>query len=75
MKRPSLLALCIAAAGMSLVPSVQAEDMREVFFVLYDDASAAAQDPAAPVEQAGATDTDRQLADLRERIAQDLSHE
>ncbi|HET9471931.1 MAG TPA: hypothetical protein VFO24_12570, partial [Usitatibacter sp.] len=68
-------ALCVAAAGMSLVPSVQAEDLRQVFFVLYDDASAAAQDTAAPMEQAGPTDSDRQLAQLREQIAQDLSHE
>ena len=75
MKRPSLLALSIAAAGLALVPSVQAEDLRQVFFVLYDDASAAAQDPAAPMEQAGSTDSDRQLADLREQIARDLSHE
>lgn len=75
MKRPSLLALCIAAAGFSLVPSVQAEDLRQVFFVLYDDASAAAQDPAAPIEQAGPTDADRQLEQLREDIAKDLSHE
>jgi hypothetical protein len=74
MKRPSLLALCIAAAGMSLVPSVQAEDLRQVFFVLYDDASAA-QEPAAPMEQAGPTDADRQLSQLREDIAKDLSHE
>jgi hypothetical protein len=75
MNRPSLLALCIAAAGLALVPTVQADDLRQVFFVLYDDPSAAAQDPAAPMEQASATDSDRQLADLREQIARDLSHE
>ncbi|HEX3096428.1 MAG TPA: hypothetical protein VHQ02_01850 [Usitatibacter sp.] len=75
MKRPSLLALCVAAAGLALVPSVHAEDLRQVFFVLYDDASTSAQDPAVPMEQAGPTDADRQLADLREQIARDLSHE
>jgi hypothetical protein len=75
MKRPSLLALCVAAAGLALVPSVQAEDLRQVFFVLYDDPSTSAQDPAVPMEQAGPTDADRQLADLREQIARDLSHE
>jgi hypothetical protein len=75
MKRPSLLALCIAAAGLALVPSAQAEDLRQVFFVLYDDAPASAQEPAAPMEQAGPTDAERQAADLREQIARDLSHE
>jgi hypothetical protein len=75
MKRPSLLALCIAAAGLALVPSGHAEDLRQVFFVLYDDGSAAAQETAAPTEQAGPTDADRELSDLREQIARDLSHE
>jgi hypothetical protein len=75
MKSPSLIALCVAAAGLALVPTVQAEELRQVFFVHYDDPSAAAQDPSAPMEQATPTDSDRQLSDLREQIARDLSHE
>lgn len=75
MNRPSLLALCVAAAGLALAPAVQAEELRQVFFVLYDDPSAATQDPVAPMEQATPTDSDRQLSDLREQIARDMSHE
>jgi hypothetical protein len=74
MKRPSLLALCVAAAGLALVPSVQAEDLRQVFFVLYEDAPAAAPDPAAPIERATPTDSERLLSDLREQLAGDVSY-
>ncbi len=72
MKSPSLAALCLAAAGLAFVPSVQAEDLRQVFFVLCDDGSAAAQD--APIERATPTDSERLLSDLREQLPGDVSY-
>jgi len=75
MKHPSLLALCIAAAGLALVPAVQAGELRQVFPPSDGDSAAATQEPAAPIEWAGPTDSDRQLEDLREQVARDLAYE
>ena len=70
-----LLAASILAAGFALDPLAQAEEMNQIFFVLYDDTPSAALETAAPVGQPVPTDSDRQLADLREAIAKDMEHE
>lgn len=75
MKRHSLIAATVLAAGLALAPFAQAEDLSQVYFVLYDDASAA-QDTAAPsAEQPSPTDSGRELAELRAAIASDMQHE
>jgi len=71
-----LLAASILAAGFALDPLAQAEEMNQIFFVLYDDTPSASLEAAAPVvEQPGPTDSDRQLAELRQSIARDMEHE
>jgi hypothetical protein len=76
MKSRSLIAATVLGAGLALAPFAQAEDIGQVFFVLYDDASAAGQDSAVPAaEQPSPTDSGRELAELRAAIASDMEHE